>query len=86
MKFYRDKSESDLCWNKILDDKLTCILLDSYEVITFYKSGELNNTKNASYNNNSGHKVFYLNDEYYGDLNDFTKKSWRRFVKLQAFL
>ncbi len=26
------------------------------------------------------------NGKYYGDQNDFTKKSWRKFVKIQAFL
>jgi len=54
--------------------------------IVFYKNGMLHNAKNAAYNNNSGYKAFYLNGKYYGDLNDFTKKSWRRFVKMQAFL
>jgi hypothetical protein len=31
-------------------------------------------------------KPFWLNSIYYSNQNDFTERSWRRFVKLQAFL
>ena len=54
--------------------------------IVFYKNGMLHNAKNAAYINDLGYKQFVLNDECYGNNNDFTKKSWRRFVKMQAFL
>ncbi len=85
MKFYRDKNKSDLYWNKILDNKLTCILFDYYEVITFYKNGLEHNSKNAALVTESTRKLFYLNGIYHGDQIKFTKHSWRRFVKIEVF-
>jgi hypothetical protein len=85
MKFYIDKNKSDLCWNKILDDKLTCILFDHYKVVTFYKNGIEHNSKNAALVSCSIRKIFYLNGKYFGIDYDFTKKTWRKFVKLQIF-
>ena len=78
--------------NKIINNKLTC----SYHLtsahnnisiaIEFYKNGQNHNSKNASYFNYNGFKEFSLNGKIYGYHNTFTKSSWRKFVKLQAFL
>ena len=86
MKFYRDNLKSDFYWQNILDNRLTVILLDYYNAVLFYKNGKENNTKNASYITKSGYKQFHLNGEYYGNRNNFTKQSWRKFVKMQVFL
>ena len=55
-------------------------------IVYFYKNGKYHNSKNAAIINYIGYKEFSLNDEYYGDEYDFTKQSWRRFVKLKFFL
>ena len=87
MKFYKDKRF--YYWNKIEGNKLNAIHLDGCVsgCIRFLKSGELCNNKNAAYVQGiSGYKSFYLDGKHYGDENDFTKQSWRKFFKLQAFL
>jgi major membrane immunogen (membrane-anchored lipoprotein) len=85
MKFYIDKYENNIYfWNKIKNNKLTAIYLD-YN-IWFYKDGKMHNNKNAAYIENSEYKEFSLNGKYCGKNTNFTKKSWRRFVKLQIFL
>ena len=85
MKFYADKGFWNL-WNKIVNNNLTCIYYDSI-AIRFYKNGLWHNSKNAAYINYSNYKEFYLNGKLYSDNNyDFTKESWRKFSKLQAFL
>ncbi len=85
MKFYKDKKIYDCYfWNKITDNYLTCIYYDVDSII-FYKNGFFHNNKNAAYIRFDGYKGFYLNNKCYGNENDFTKKSWRRFVKLQIF-
>ncbi len=84
MKFYKDKKKL-FNFNKIKDNKLDAIIYFS-KSIWFYKNGEEHNSKNATYIRRDGYKEFYLNNKYYGDNNKFTKFSWRRFVKLQAFL
>jgi hypothetical protein len=80
MKFYIAGS-----WLKIRAYNLTAIYNDHFNVI-FYKNGKTHNTKNVAYIRRDGYKTFCLNDKYFGDQNYFTKKSWRKFVKLQAFL
>jgi hypothetical protein len=80
MKFYRYFN-----YNKGRVNKLTAIYSDNNYAI-FCKNGKYYNTKNAAYIHNSAYKEFWLNDKYYGNQNDFTKESWRRFTKLQAFL
>ena len=80
MKFYIEAS-----WLKIKAYNLTAIFNDHYNVI-FYKNGEIHNNKNAAYINYSGFKEFRLNGIYYGCEEHFNKKSWRKFVKLKAFL
>jgi len=80
MKFYKCKN-----LNKILDFHLNCVYCN-YSYVQFFKNGKLHNAKNASYVTYHGMKAFNLNGNFYGKKNDFTKESWRRFVKLQAFL
>jgi hypothetical protein len=83
MKFYKYRK----CINSIYieNNKLTCIYINDY-VVVFFKNGLYYSNKNAAHINNHGHKEFYLNNQLYGDQNNFTKESWRRFVKLQVFL
>jgi hypothetical protein len=83
MKFYRDKQSWDY-WVKITNNKLNAIYFDIGT--WFFKNGKLNNAKNAAYNQNDEYKEFTLNDECYGDETNFTKQSWRKFARLQAFL
>ena len=88
MKFYTDKFNKGYS-NKIICNKLTAIYYYKTRYINFYKNGVLHNIKNASYIGYTGHigyKEFRLNGKYCGCEYDFTKKSWRRFVKLQAFI
>ena len=83
MKFYRDKFRMKY-WNKIISNKLTSIYVDK-NTLSFYKNGNLHNSKNVAYKNNNGYKEFVLNDIVFGYSKDFTKKSWRRFVNMQVF-
>jgi hypothetical protein len=80
MKFYRDFN-----YNEVRMSKITAICSYYYSVV-FYKNGKIHNTKNAAYINGLGYKQFVLNDKYYGVETNFTKESWRRFVKLKVFL
>jgi hypothetical protein len=84
MKFYRDKhNNANYYWNKIIKYKLTAIYQDFF--ILFFKNGKRHNTKNAAYYFII-EKNFWLNDKRYGFETKFTKKSWRKFAKLQCFL
>jgi hypothetical protein len=87
MKFYKDK-KSYIYFNKSLDNKLTAVYqhLDKYYFVHFFKNGKFHNSKNADYIDGNGFKDFSLNGKFYGRECDFTKESWRRFVKLQVFL
>ncbi len=85
MKFYIEYSSS-YYWKKICNNELICIYLDYDCHIRFYKNGKIHNNKNAAYINPNNYKSFYLNGKFYGANNDFTKKTWRKFVKMQAFL
>ena len=84
MKFYKD-ARFYYYIDKIVLKKLNCIYTSHVSQIIFYKNGLRHNDKNIAYNYN-GYKEFYLNGKYYGNNVNFTKKSWRKFVKLQAFL
>ena len=89
MKFYREK-KFDLL-HKIKFNKLTATINNNNPTnyrnsVYFFKNGMRHNYKNASFISWSGDKSFCLNGKYYGDQNDFTKKSWRRFVKMKVFL
>ena len=73
--------------NKIINNKLTAIFSNKSSYVEFFKNGSFySNAKNAAFINYIGRKEFYLNGKYYGDKYTFTKQSWRRFAKLQAFL
>ena len=86
MKFYKDTNSWTYdFWNKIVNNKLTATYINSYTSI-FLKNGLINNPKNVAYIRFDGYKEFWLNGKIYGDENDFTKSSWRKFTKLQAFL
>jgi hypothetical protein len=86
MKFYNDNKKYISYLNDIIINKLTCIYSTFY-TITFYKNGIKHNDKNSAYINRLDElKIFYLNNKYYGSLKQFTKQSWRRFVKLKVFL
>jgi hypothetical protein len=87
MKFYTDIIIYKFYYYYITSGKLTCIHFDKlYDSVVFYKNGKKNNCKNASYIGNTGYKQFCLNNKIYGNQNNFTKQTWRKFVKLQAFL
>jgi hypothetical protein len=85
MKFYKFVNEAYYL-DRIKDYNLTAIYRSSSSSIQFYKNGLLHNYKNAAYAFIGKYKQFYLNGICYGNLNKFTKQSWRRFVKLKAFL
>ena len=80
-------------WLKIKFDKLTAIYtyntIKKNTYVHFYKNGQDHNTKNAAYirydNRFNRFKQFYLNGKLYGNHDNFNKKSWRRFVKIQVF-
>ena len=84
MKFYKDKNNW-YYWVKIKNNKQTIIYCDNY-ILIFFKNGKIHNYKNAAYIGLDGYKEFCLENEEYGDEEKFTKESWRKFVKLQAFL
>ncbi len=90
MKFYRDKKYKFYIYY-LFNNKLTAIY--SYiDYVGFYKNNFHHNVKNAAHIKNAAHvsenkfKFFYLNGNLYGKDYDFTKKSWRRFIKLNTFL
>ena len=70
-------------YKKIINNKLTAIYINYY--VLFYKNGVLHNIKNAAYKDPLN-KYFYLNGVMFGSKHEFAKKSWRRFVQLEAFL
>jgi hypothetical protein len=82
MKFYND-NKGYFGWNKIAINKLTAIYCNNS--IYFFKNGEKHNAKNAAYIRHSGYNSFYLNGKLYGFKYNFTKNSWRRFVKMEIF-
>ena len=90
MKFYRENINPVNYWHKIKTNKLNAIYYHFYSLnlyrIESYKNGIYHNTKNAAYIDHLGYKEFYLNNQCYGNQYVFTKKSWRRFVKIQVFL
>ena len=92
MKFYLDQFKA-LNLSKIIVNKLTAIYVNLFTTeMQFFKSGIVNNEKNAAqlfeieYGYRYGDKEFVLNGICYGCEDDFTKQTWRRFVKLKAFL
>ena len=86
MKFYVVKMRTSYL-AKITENKLCSIFTHiSFEIVNFYKKGKRHNVKNAAVFCKNGNKEFWLNDEIYGTQDHLTKKSWRKFVKLQVFL
>lgn len=84
MKFYKDKNFYLYYIRRI---KLTAILYyNSTKTISFFKNGIWHNYKNAAYIRRDRLKEFYLNGKCYGYEYHFTKKLWRRFVKMKVFL
>lgn len=85
MKFYSHVNSS-IYLNKIYTNNLNAVYYNNNSYVKFYKNGKYNNSKNAAYIFVSGYKEFWFNNKLYGTEKNFTKKSWRRFVKLQVFL
>lgn len=83
MKFYKHKSSKDYL-HIIIVNKLNAIYFDR-GVTLFYRNGKIHNNKNAA-SFSFKYKGFYLSGIHYGNQDNFTKQSWRRFVKLQVFL
>ena len=86
MKFYNGgKSYSGFYRNKIVKFKLNAIYC-GYYYTRFFENGIRGNSKNASYIDKYGNNHFCLNGIYYGNEKNFTKESWRRFIKMKVFL
>jgi hypothetical protein len=83
MKFYKQNDFN--YYIKIKNNKLTAIYCH-YLYVCFYKNGNIHNVKNAAFINENNYKKYFLNDQFYGNKNNFTKETWRIFVKLKAFL
>jgi hypothetical protein len=91
MKFYRDKNSSSHYFYlvKAENNNLNAICIDSANIVRFLINRKRHNTKNASFYEfyeDKIYKIFYLNDEAYGNENEYDKQSWRKFVKLQVFI
>ena len=83
MKFYIKIKIYNIKFN----NNLTAILSSKdTNSIYFFKNSKMHNCKNTAYSDNYGYKEFCLNGEFYGNQNNFTKESWRRFCKLKTFL
>jgi hypothetical protein len=85
MKFYITKFKSTPKKVK----KTNAIILkikETYTLTMFFKNGKLHNYIKAAIIDSTRFKEFYLNGEYYGNSNKFTKKTWRKFVKIHIFL
>jgi len=87
MKFYNCKGNRNYL-DKIEKYELTAIFYKTNKnfYIQFFKNGQYHNSKNADYIDSKGNRFFSLNYKFYGDEKTFTKHSWRKFVKLKAFL
>jgi hypothetical protein len=90
MKFYTNNYKISYL-NLINENKLNAVYSNIF-FVKFFKNGKDHNSKNAAYVEHYTfiskyiEKYFYLNGKCYGTNNDFTKQSWRKFVKLQVFL
>jgi hypothetical protein len=82
MKFYR--YNTSVIEANIYNNKLTCIHSNNIGV-AFYKNGFIHNTKNAA-DVDGKYKQFCLNAKHYGYEDKFNKQSWRKSIKLVAFL
>jgi hypothetical protein len=91
MKFYKEDPDYDEIYYEIISNKFTAIissknLATNDSCVYFFKKGLLHNNKNAAYIDEKKRQQFCLNDKCYGHKDDFAKESWRRFVKMQAFI
>ena len=64
--------------------KFTAIICNENSV-AFYLNGKRNNNNNASFFYKDL-KHFYLDGKYMGNQDCYNKSSWRKFIKLSAFL
>jgi hypothetical protein len=85
MKFYAFNKRKNFYLAIIKNKKLTAIYSDSFAV-DFFKDGLRSNCKEAAHIRSDRFKEYFFNEIYYGNSQYFTKKSWRRFIKLRAFL
>jgi hypothetical protein len=81
--FFNDNTIAKITLNKL--DAIYYAFIYNHHIV-FYKNGKLHNSKNAAYTSSNKYKEFSLNGKCYGNHHEFNKKSWRRFVKMQAFL
>jgi hypothetical protein len=86
MKFYKYNQFVGNYLNIIFNYKLNAIYFYDSGAVAFFKNGKAHSYKNAAYIGRDAYKEFWLNGNFYGDKYNFTKKSWRKFVKLQLFL
>jgi hypothetical protein len=85
MKFYKGLLDR-FSFLRLKAAKLTACVYSNRNKIVFFKNGAFHNFKNAAVIETEGFKFYYLNHELYGTQTQFTKLSWRKFTKLQAFL
>ena len=86
MKFYKYNNYhyAHYYHDKIITNKLDCVYYHVKD-FCFFKNGKQHNSKNAAYICDK-YKEFYLNGTSYGNKDNFTKESWRKFVKMKVFL
>ena len=53
---------------------------------SWYKNGELHREDGPAIEWDAGAKNWYLNNKEYGVNDDFTNKSWKKFIKTLIFL
>ena len=91
MKFYKDIDNYTYYW-EIIFNKLNAVYIRSSTLFCtktmflIFNHGLLHNTKNAASIRYGEYKHYYLNGTFYGYSFSFTKKSWRRLVKLKCFI
>jgi hypothetical protein len=85
LKNIKDFEKNTYFWEFILNNKITAIQNNVFAT-RFYKNGKLHNAKNAAIIYYTGYTEFRLNGQWHSINKTFTKQSWRKFVKLQAFL
>jgi len=51
----------------------------------WFKNGQCHREDGPAIKYYNGYKEWYLNNKYYGLNNDFTNKSWKRFIKTLIF-
>ena len=86
MKFYKKELPNKYYNNKKAGLNINIINQDEDNDVLFIKRMLYHNLKNAAISNGYDKKEFWLNGKYYGNGNDFTKKSWRKFAKFHVFL